>query len=98
MDVHEQRLAGAGRHPEREFVEILTRERLRLIRWLLPGVPVHEPGVQVGEQTGFASEVAIEVDLGEQQRQILEVLERNAATLWCISDRTPVAHDMFVVA
>ena len=79
VGVHQQRLAAAGRHPEGELVELrpgLGRlvERRDLVGLGLVGVVDGDLRVQRREQRLGVAEVAVEVDLGEEQRQVLEVL------------------------
>ena len=79
VDVHQQRLAAAGGHPEGELVEL----RPGLGRFVERGDPVglglaFVAGghllVQIPEQRLGITEVAVEIDLAEEQRQVLEVL------------------------
>ena len=79
VGVHQQRLAAAGGAPVGELVELrpglgrLVEGRdlvgLRLVR-----VVGGDLRVQRREQRLRVAEVAVEVDLGEEQRQVLEVL------------------------
>lgn len=68
VEVHEQRLAGACRHPERELVQVL---RVEVHRLLQPGTE----GVEVGGQGVSVREQAVQKDLGVEGREVLEVAQ-----------------------
>ena len=77
--VHQQRLAAAGGHPEGELVELRPGlggfvERRDPVTLGLALVAGGHLLVQIPEQRLGIAEVAVEVDLAEEQGQILEVL------------------------
>jgi len=55
--------------------------------------------VQVGEQLFRVAEVPIEINLGEEQRQVLEVLrvEEGPGVVSPLRDPLPMVHDVLVV-
>jgi len=97
--VHEQGLARAGRAPERELVELLGLVRLD---------PVDRRGIEVEpcdlpverrQEALTVAEVAVEIDLGEEQRQVLEVLGQHALAVVAapLRDGAPMSHDVLVI-
>src|SRR5690606_28689587 len=72
VGVHHQRLAAAGRHPQGELVELWPRLGVRIQRSELVGLGLvrvvrGDLSVQRREQRLRVAEVAIEVDLREEQ-------------------------------
>ena len=82
VGVHEQRLAAAGGHPERQLVELRRSvafggslvERGDAVGLRLAFVECGDACVQRREQRTRVAEPAVEVDLGEEQGEVLEVL------------------------
>src|SRR5687767_14615628 len=98
VDMHEQRLAGASRHPKRQLVEVLVFEMLRLVhRGAATQVPLVNEPVQGPKQRRPVSEVPVEVYLREEKCQVLEVLKSRSLPLGWRGDLSPVAHDALVV-
>ena len=82
--MHQQRLAAAGGHPEGKLVELRPGrdgfvEPDNPVVLLLVGVVRSHLCVQRLEQRLRIAEVAVEVDLAEEQRQVLEVLPDDSA-------------------
>lgn len=110
VDVHQQRLAASGRHPEGHLVQVLPRVRLDAARLrhgpsgrprngiLAPIEGIHV-GVQLREQPVRVPEVPVEVDLSKEQCQVLEVLgiEERPCVVPPFRDPLPVPHDVLVV-
>ena len=79
IGMHQQRLAAAGGHPEGELVELRPGlggfvERGDLVGLGLACVVGGHLRVQGGEQGLGIAEVAVQVDLAEEEGQVLEVL------------------------
>lgn len=100
IDVQKKRLARARRLPEGNLVEI-THFRRRQLKALLPSLVVRgDLLVDLGQQLGAAVEIPVKVELGDQQRQPLVVLEFVGCPLFGISLRRnllPVADDPQVI-
>ena len=79
VDVHQQRLPAAGRHPEGELVELwpslhrLVERRDPVSLGLVRIVGVHLL-IQLHKQRIGVAKVAVQIDLGEEQGQVLEIL------------------------
>jgi hypothetical protein len=74
VDVEEERLAAAGGVPKSEAVKVVGREGLET-HLVLVGVEGLERGVEAVEELLAAAEIPIEVDLGEEEGEVLEILE-----------------------
>ena len=79
IGVHQQRLAAAGSHPESELVELRPDlssfiERGDLVSLGLVRVVGGHLHVQLHEQCLRIAEVAVQVNLGEEQSQVLKIL------------------------
>ncbi len=98
--VQEQGLAAARGLPEGDFPQVVRRPRLELILWVLLRVPRLEEGVHVGQQSGGIAEPAVEIDLREEERDVLEILPPDglAATLPVVVQCLRVADDVLVIS
>ena len=100
VDVEEERLAAARGVPKSEAVEIVGGEG-RETHLGLVGVKSNERGVEAVEELRTAAEIPIEVDLGEEEREVLEILELKDVTLALVAgggDGLPMANDGEIVA
>ena len=97
VDVHQQRLAAAGGIPEGQLSQVirLVVRNLFLCRFSL--IELGDVLVQVGQQLVGVTEEAVEVDFGEEQREVLEILplQRLGSLL---TERQRVLDDVLVVA
>ncbi|MGD1084262.1 MAG: hypothetical protein ABSA47_05840 [Verrucomicrobiota bacterium] len=73
VDMHEQRFAGAGGGPEREFVQIVRNVGPDLVALSFAGVERSKMGIEVGQELPGVPEIAVQVDFGEKQTKVLEI-------------------------
>jgi hypothetical protein len=79
VQVEDERLAAAGRHPVGQFGQVVFGEGFVLrFTWPTTGFAFVHKGVQVGQQLRFIVEEAVEVDFRVQCSQILEVAQCDA--------------------
>lgn len=100
VDVEKERLAAAGGVPEGEAVEVVGGEGHEPHLGLI-GVEGVERGVEAVEELLATAEIPIEVDLGEQEREVLEILELKDVPLALVAgggDGLPMADDGDFVA
>ena len=72
VEVHYQRLAAAGSHPEGELFQVGRAKRLPPLFGPAVGVALVDEVVELGEQAARALGEAVEINLGVQRRQMLE--------------------------
>ena len=100
VDVQQQRLAAAGGIPEGDLVQIVGVEVLEGLGTGFCPVANHL-GVQAVQQVLPMVEVPVQVDLGEQQREVLEVLHVQLMPLQLVAlggDALPMGDDVQVIA
>ena len=73
MDVQEECLAGTGGAPKGQLAQIIRGVGGKLIPFRLVSIEGGELVVETGHQLVGVPEIAVEVNFGEQQPQILEV-------------------------
>jgi hypothetical protein len=100
VDVQQQGLAAAGGIPEGDLVQVVRFEIAERFRARLGAVARHFL-VQAIEQVLTVVEVPVQIQLGEQQREVLEVLHLQFMALQLVAlggDGLPVGDDVQVVA
>lgn len=100
VDMQDQRLAAAGRVPEGELVQVVGGVVLELLSFGVSSILGHL-GVQAVEQALPTVEIPVEVDLGEQQRQVLEIFHRQQFArrgIAAMGDLLPLRYDVQVIA
>ena len=76
--VHQERLAAAGSHPEGDLVELRPSlgafvQRLDTVGLVLAFVECGYLLVQGSKKSRWVAKIAVQVDLGKEQRQVLKV-------------------------
>lgn len=97
VQVQEQGLAAAGRHPIGQFGQIVLGEGF--VFWLdgqEAGVALVDKGVQVGQQLRLAIEEAIQDDFGVERGQILKIAQGDLFRAAAV-DLLQVSADVFIV-
>lgn len=77
----QQRFAAAGRHPIRQLAQFGCGEPS--VHWITSkpvNIAIVDALVQFSKQSGAAIEIGVQVDLGVEQSQILEVAEYDRAS------------------
>lgn len=98
--MQQQRLAAAGGIPESQFVQFIRSKRLEpVVCRLSVVIGLHFP-IQAIQQLLSLVEIPIQINLGEQQRKILEILhvEHRAFNLVALfGDGVPMLHNIQVI-
>ena len=78
VDMHDERLAAAGRHPEGQLLQVRLGE-LRVLRLTggLRGVTLLDEAVQRAKQLASAMEVPVQEDFRVENGEVLEVAKRD---------------------
>ena len=97
--MHEQGLAAARGHPESNFVEVAFSKRIYLLTFANFSVERLYCLVQRSQQVSAVVEIAVKIQVGDQQAEILEVewVERRPQEVAFARDVLPVGDDVAVV-
>ncbi|MDT8441045.1 MAG: hypothetical protein RQ723_05260 [Desulfuromonadales bacterium] len=97
IDMHQQGFAGTGRIPERQFLQFVALKGRDLITRRPALVEDCHMGIQGFKQSIGIGKITIQIDLGQQQRQILKILPRNPGFALA-GDGLGVAEDILVIS